>query len=527
MNNNEISYKNNKGKECKPYETINKIKSILKQLNISVSEYWKNPLKEFYWVHLKIDGTNLYSNGKGETEEYALASGYGELMERLQTFALFRFHYQFTEKEKGASGFIYAPDERNIRLNDILKEPKKYNSLFWKEGENYEEKLNILKGWSQIEKQQFGVDDFNEPLETDLICTVPFINMFTRERAYFPVKPLDLMYGSNGMCAGNTPMEAILQGLSEIIERNVNKRIILEKITPPDIPVEYIKANCPTSYTMIRELEKDGKYKIIVKDCSLGEGYPVVAILLIDKILNKYFVKFGAQPIMDIALERALTELLQGRSLESSIYWMKDYSYLDEKAKTSRNIENTLHTGDGYYPKEFFSLEYSYEFSPQIIVSEYSNESFLKKLIKLIKKSEKEIFIRDVSFLGFPSYQIIVPGFSEIYESNIERINWHHSYYKAKISARKLGKAKQEDFDNILNFMKLNGYTNEESVENILGLPIERKTEWWQLKTDIFRCLVDVWKCDYINAYIHINKFVDEKNHILDIGQPLNVCVII
>lgn len=43
------------------------------------------------------------------------------------------------------------------------------------------------------------------------------------------------------MSAGNTIEEAVVQGLSEIIERYIQRRLFIEKPVLPTIPDDYIK----------------------------------------------------------------------------------------------------------------------------------------------------------------------------------------------------------------------------------------------------------------------------------------------
>lgn len=70
-------------------------------------------------------------------------------------------------------------------------------------------------------------------------------------------------YGSNGMCAGNSPEEALVQGLSEIIERVVQRRIFTEKPALPDVPEEYIQ-QFPYVYEIIQNLRNKRKKAIII-----------------------------------------------------------------------------------------------------------------------------------------------------------------------------------------------------------------------------------------------------------------------
>lgn len=60
------------------------------------------------------------------------------------------------------------------------------------------------------------------------VCSIPFTNARNGEVVYFPVNLLDNLYGSNGMSEGNTEYEALVQGLSEIIERYVKRKLLKE-----------------------------------------------------------------------------------------------------------------------------------------------------------------------------------------------------------------------------------------------------------------------------------------------------------
>lgn len=50
-----------------------------------------------------------------------------------------------------------------------------------------------------------------------------------------------MFYGSNGMSAGNTREEALVQGMSEVVERYVQKRIFSDRPALPDIPEDYLR----------------------------------------------------------------------------------------------------------------------------------------------------------------------------------------------------------------------------------------------------------------------------------------------
>ena len=82
-------------KAVPPYRTINKIRSILEFLNIFTTEFHVG-MENFYHScrvsinNEKLQQLNLGTNGKGIKVDYALASAYGELMERIQNRMIFK-----------------------------------------------------------------------------------------------------------------------------------------------------------------------------------------------------------------------------------------------------------------------------------------------------------------------------------------------------------------------------------------------------------------------------------------------------
>ncbi len=78
-------------KECNPRDTIHKIRNILHDLGILTAEIWQqNNVNGYHSLNMPIVGTNLFTNGKGTSQEYALASAYAEMVERLQNIGSFK-----------------------------------------------------------------------------------------------------------------------------------------------------------------------------------------------------------------------------------------------------------------------------------------------------------------------------------------------------------------------------------------------------------------------------------------------------
>jgi ribosomal protein S12 methylthiotransferase accessory factor len=161
------------------------------------------------------------------------------------------------------------------------------------------------------------------------------------------------------MSAGNTPAEARVQALSEIFERHVKFRIISEGLCLPDVP-EAVIARYPGIAAGIRDLRAAG-FGILVKDASLGGQYPVMNVTLLHPHDQGCFSSFGAHPRFEVALERALTELLQGRALDALAGFPEPGFDLDEIADAP-NLEIHFVDSSGIISWEFLRDKPDFEF---------------------------------------------------------------------------------------------------------------------------------------------------------------------
>lgn len=388
-------------KDDQPQNTVHRLRNVFYRLGIPLREsHWSNCLDNFYSVKLSIDNTNLFSNGKGTTTEYALASAYSELIERIQNLVLiFNDNYDANIKNLFSKGFIYTPDEKHFKIKDFIRFfPKKIKDAFLKNDSQDKYFESLLKNTSVLKNK--------------CVC-VPYFKIGSKEALYMPFELKWIVYGSNGMAAGNSLEEATVQAISEIFERLVNKEILYDKITPPNISDVFLK-QFPKQYNMLKKIENTHNYNIIVKDGTLNKNYPVVIVIFVNKKDMSYFVKLGSHPYFEIALERGLTEFFQG-NINSKYFTNFE---LDGKMAIDcqDNFNKIFIHGNGIYPSNLFSNEFTYEFK-EIYSSKYKandNQTFIKQYYEILKKKGLDLYLRDFSFLGFPTVQAIVPGISEI-----------------------------------------------------------------------------------------------------------------
>jgi len=380
-----------------PANTIERITQILKNMDITVhQEMLKSVDGLLFSCRYSLDGIDaLTQNGKGTSREFAVAGALAELMERLQNLTMFTSKIGMDKTDI----FRVVPDMVEIDNLDKL------HSITDKECES-----DIHRVCDELIISSSGpiyVDNFYD-VKNDKVVFLPHINMlFTT--------------GSNGMCAGNTPAEAMVQGICEIIEREALKQIYAENVVPPAIPDEFIKNS--SGYKIIKALDNKD-ISIMVKDCSLGRDFPVVGVIGVNMVTGRYRLAIGSHPVFDYALQRTLAELYQGFGEEEISELGKEMKlgndpFAESDTRVDRDVKRTVNYMDqftgrkGEIPEGIFYKEPTYEFKPWDTFSNSSSyEEDLKILKTLVISNGSNIYVKDLSFLNFPAYYVYITKYS-------------------------------------------------------------------------------------------------------------------
>lgn len=413
-------------KEVNPEETIEKIKKILEEIEFPIEEriIEHSEKVENAPFSLRVyftDLLNLGTNGKGTSLINAKASAYAEFIERLQNDFLFPFN---------TNAFVTIPDSEIV---DISETDKKFFHDFF-DYENSFSELNTLAS-----------NYYQNYLPENKSLLLPFYGFKEKNVVKLPIYICNLFQSSNGMAAGNTIEEALVQGLSEICERFSLKKIIEEKILMPTIPASFYN-KYEKVVGMIRLLEEHG-YNVLIKDASLGMGFPVVCVIIENTDYNYVTLSFGAHPSFPVAIERCLTEYAQGFDITSKNVPIAKDSFISKEilehisdSQNMRYLEEKMFIRKvqietcAYIKNQFFNSTSDYDFSENSWISNNkncSNKTLLKFILNKIENYTSGIYIRDVSYLGFPSVYIIIPKMSymRIYDFNrveetLALLNW-------------------------------------------------------------------------------------------------------
>ncbi|HJW24116.1 MAG TPA: 30S ribosomal protein S12 methylthiotransferase accessory factor YcaO [Rhodocyclaceae bacterium] len=461
------------GKDASLEHSISRMQATLAGSGFQLEECsWLNPVDNVWSVHVRNRDCHLmFTNGKGATKLAAHASALGEFFERLSC-NYFWNHYYLGDSIANRA-FAHYPRERWFAVADSawpaeLLTPE-LHAFYNPEGSIPAEALI----------------DMNTGNYERGICAIPYVRQRDGAEVFFPVNIISNLYVSNGMSAGNTQAEARAQALSEIIERHVKFKVIAEGLCLPDVPEEVI-ARYPAIAAGIQGL-RDAGFGILVKDASLGGRYPVMCVTMLNPRDQGVFASFGAHPRFEIALERALTELLQGRALEALDGFPPPGFDLDEVA-SAPNIEIHFVDSSGIVHWNFFSDTPDFEFADWNFTSTTADD--YAWLCERIHADGHDIYVADFDHLGVYACRILVPGMSEIYP--VDDLEWENNSNGAVVRPAILHLAQLDDAEcrQLLDTLNEMSLADERPVAALIGLAPDAGSLWADLRVGELKTLL-------------------------------------
>jgi ribosomal protein S12 methylthiotransferase accessory factor len=457
------------GKDASLEHSITAMQAKLAALGFDVEECsWLNPVDNVWSVHLRNRACHLmFTNGKGASRLAALASALGEFFERLSC-NYFWNHYYLGETVAHAS-FAHYPRERWFPVVDDAWPAE----LLTPELQTFYNPENSIPAGALV--------DMNTGHFERGICAIPYIRQNDKAEVFFPVNIISNLYVSNGMSAGNTQNEARAQALAEIIERHVKFKVIAEGLCLPDVPEEVI-ARYPGIAAGIAGLRAAG-FGILVKDASLGGQYPVMCVTMLNPRDQGVFASFGAHPRFEIALERALTELLQGRALDA-LDGFPPPGLDQEEVASAPNIEIHFVDSSGIVHWNFLNETANFEFVDWNFndLEDGSTADDYRWLCERIHADGHDIYVADFEHLGVYACRIVVPGMSEIYP--VDDLEWENNSNGAVLRPAILNLAELDDDEagELLDALNDMDIVDERPVAALIGLAPDAGSIWSDLR---------------------------------------------
>ena len=502
------------GKDLPLEQTIANMSGILAELGMKIEiASWRNIVPNVWSLHIRDAHSPMcFTNGKGATKESALASALGEFIERIN--CNFFYNDQFWGEEIANAEFVHYPNERWFKPGpgDALPEEildEHCLGIYNRDGE--------LRG--------SHLYDTNSGNTSRGIVSLPFVRQSDGEVVYFPSNLIENLFLSNGMSAGNTLAEAQVQCLSEIFERAVKREILEGELALPDVPHEVI-AKYPGILAGIKGLEEQG-FPVLVKDASLGGEFPVMCVTLMNPRTGGVFASFGAHPSFEVALERSLTELLQGRSFEG-LNDLPAPTFEGQAVIEPNNFVEHFIDSSGVVSWRFFSAKADYDFVEWDFSSEgeEANAEEAATLFGILEDLGKEVYMAVYEDLGATACRILVPDYSEIYP--VEDLIWDNTNkalaFRADIlNLHNLSKVGLRTLAKGLEDSELDDYTD---ITTLIGIEFDDNTAWGQLTILELRLLIYLALQKYEKAKDLVEAFLQYNDNTVERGlfyQAVNV----
>ena len=506
------------GKDLPLEKTIANMSGILADLGIKIEiASWRNIIPNVWSLHIRDAHSPIcFTNGKGTTKEGALASALGEFIERLSNNHFYA--EAFWGEDVANLPFVHYPNEKWFKPGpddsmpvEILDEYCR--KIFNPDGE--------LLGSHLI--------DTNSGNLQRGICSLPYVRKSDGEVVYFPSNLIENLYVSNGMSAGNTLAETQVQCLSEIFERAVKREIIEGEMALPDVPYEVL-AKYPSILAGIQGLEEQG-FPVLVKDASMGGLYPVMCVTLMNPRTGGVFASFGAHPSFEVALERSLTELLQGRSFEG-LNDLPPPTFVSNAVTEPNNFVEHFIDSSGIMSWRFFSDKSNFSFVEWDFSNKgkSSNREQAEALFNILQSKGKEIYMATYNDLGAMSCRILVPGYSEVYP--VEDLIWDNTnkalLFRADILNLHL--LDNNSLAALLDRLSNNELDEYSDIGTLIGVEFDDNSAWGQLTVLELKLLINLAIKQFDEAYELTEAFLQYNDNTVERGlfyQALRVSLYI
>jgi len=502
------------GKDLPLEQTIANMSGILAGLGIKIEiASWRNIIPNVWSLHIRDAHSPMcFTNGKGATKESALASALGEYIERLNNNHFYAGAYW--GEDLANAEFVHYPNEKWFKPGKKDALPKEILDPYCLKIYNPD---GELKGSHLI--------DTNSGNAARGICSLPFVRQSDKKVVYFPSNLVENLFVSNGMSAGNTLAEAQVQCLSEIFERAVKKEILEGEICLPDVPAEVL-ATYPGILAGIQGLEAQG-FPVLVKDASLGGIYPVMCVTLMNPKTGGVFASFGAHPSMEVALERSLTELLQGRSFEG-LNDLPPPTFESNAVTEPYNFVEHFIDSSGIVSWRFFSATADYEFVAWNFAGKGStaNVEEADRLLGILAGMGKEVYTAVHDQLGAMACRILVRGYYEIYP--LEDLIWDNTNKALLFREDILNLHRLDDPSLVALLDRLDNNELDEyaDIATLIGIEFDENTVWGQLTVLELKLLIHLAlkqleaAQDLVGAFLQYNDNTVERKLFY---QALNV----
>ena len=228
-----------------------------------------------------------------------------------------------------------------------------------------------------------------------------------------------------------------------------------------------------------------------------------------------------------MALERSLTELLQGRSFEG-LNDLPRPTFESNAVTEPNNFVEHFIDSSGIVSWRFFSAKADFDFVEWNFTSpgENSNTEEAATLFGILQGMGKEIYTAVYDQLGAVACRILVPGYSEIYP--VEDLIWDNTnkallFREDILNLHQLDDASLTALLDRLENSELDEYSD---IATLIGIEFDDNTDWGQLTVLELKLLINLALKQFDAAHELVGAFLQYNDNTVERGlfyQALNV----
>jgi ribosomal protein S12 methylthiotransferase accessory factor len=228
-----------------------------------------------------------------------------------------------------------------------------------------------------------------------------------------------------------------------------------------------------------------------------------------------------------VALERSLTELLQGRSFEG-LNDLPAPTFISNAVTEPNNFVEHFIDSSGVVSWRFFSAKSDYEFVEWDFAGEGENATAQEAatLFGILQAMGKEAYVAVHDQLGATACRILVPGYSEVYP--VDDLIWDNTNKALLFRADVLNLHRLDDeaLEALLDRLENNELDDYLDIATLIGIEFDDNTVWGQLTVMELKLLVHLALQQLQEAHELVGAFLQYNDNTVErrlFYQALNV----
>jgi len=214
-----------------------------------------------------------------------------------------------------------------------------------------------------------------------------------------------------------------------------------------------------------------------------------MCVALMNPKTGGVFVSFGAHPSLQVALERSLTELLQGRSFEG-LNDLPAPTFNSMAVTEPNNFVEHFIDSSGVVSWRFFSARSDYEFCDWDFSGTTEEEA--ATLFGILKDMGHECYMAVFEDLGAPVCRILVPGYSEIYP--VDDLIWDNTNMALEFreDILNLHRLSDDELAALVERLEESDRDAYMTIITLIGIEFDENTVWGQLTILELKLLINL-----------------------------------